>query len=61
MTDTLSGIKYDETTNHTHMQAVSAESQISEISKLAVYLLSLPPGSAIIINDVSHRDEVLVD
>jgi hypothetical protein len=64
MIDTLSGIKYEETIKHTQIQPVSAESKILrdfKIGGISPYYLSLPPGSAIFRNDVSHREELSRD
>jgi hypothetical protein len=63
MTDAFSGIQYEETTQHTHIEPVSAESQILrdfKIGGISLYYLSLPRGFAIVRNDVSHREELLL-
>jgi hypothetical protein len=64
MIHTISGMKYEETTKHTHIYPVSAKSQILrdfKIGDISPYYLPLPPGSAIIRNDAFHREELLRD
>jgi hypothetical protein len=56
--------KREETTKYTHIQPISAESQVlrySKIGNIAPYYLSLPPGYAILRNNGSHREELLHD
>jgi hypothetical protein len=55
MIDTYSGTKYEETTKHSNIKLVSAESQILrdfKIGGISLYYLVIPPGSAILKNDV---------
>jgi hypothetical protein len=50
MFDTISWIKYEETTKHIHIKAAPAGSQILGVFKIgdiSAYHLSLPQGSAI--------------
>jgi hypothetical protein len=64
MIDTLSGIKYEETTKHTHIRITGIIGKkilrVFKIGGISSYYIYLPPSAAIFRNEGLHEEEFCV-